>query len=96
MCFPVPIVRLTPFVLSKAIIHVAGINMMWRASEQSIRDSVRNAMAVAEENGFESIAFPLIGAGSGGFNQQQAKTIMLDELGKLASSIKVIVVEFRK
>jgi hypothetical protein len=26
------------------IIHVAGINMLWRASEQSIRDSVRNAV----------------------------------------------------
>src|SRR6202051_3082228 len=28
--------------LFKAIIHVAGINMLWRASERSIRDSVRN------------------------------------------------------
>ena len=27
----------------KAIIHVAGINMLWRSSERSIRDSVRNA-----------------------------------------------------
>src|SRR3954465_9073940 len=25
----------------KAIIHVAGINLLWRASERSIRDSVR-------------------------------------------------------
>src|SRR6476659_2631033 len=28
----------------KGIIHVAGINMLWRASERSIRDSVRNAL----------------------------------------------------
>jgi O-acetyl-ADP-ribose deacetylase (regulator of RNase III) len=39
----------------KRIIHVAGINMLWRASERSIRDSVRNAMAVATENGFQSV-----------------------------------------
>ena len=26
---------------SRAIIHVAGINLLWRASERSIRDSVR-------------------------------------------------------
>src|SRR5690606_18923164 len=41
----------------KGIIHVAGINLLWRASERSIRDSVRNALAVAEEHGFQSIAF---------------------------------------
>ena len=62
----------------KAIIHVAGINMLWRASEWSIRESVRNAMALAHEKGFQSIAFPLIGAGSGGFNQERAKAIMED------------------
>ena len=78
----------------KAIIHVAGINMLWRSSERSIRDSVRNAMAVAEENGFQSIAFPLIGSGSGGFNQKQAKEIMLDELQKLESLLAVTVVVF--
>ena len=80
----------------KAIIHVAGINMFWRASERSIRDSVRNAMAIAEENGFQSIAFPLIGAGSGGFNQEQAKEIMLDAFQKLESPLAVTVVVFSR
>ena len=80
----------------KGIIHVAGINMLWRASERSIRDSVRNAMVVAEEHGFESIAFPLIGAGSGGFNQERAKDIMLDEWQKLESPLVVTVVVFRR
>ena len=56
--------------------------MLWRASERSIRDSVKNALRLAHERGFTSIAFPLIGAGSGGFNQEQAKTIVLDELNK--------------
>lgn len=80
----------------KGIIHVAGINMLWRASEQSIRDSVRNAINVALENGFQSIALPLIGAGSGGFDQKKAKGIMLDELKKLESSLEIVVVEFAK
>ncbi|WP_442508371.1 macro domain-containing protein [Novipirellula sp. SH528] len=78
------------------IIHVAGINMLWRASETSIRNSVRNAIKVAEDNRFQSIAFPLIGAGSGGFNQEKAKHIMLDELQKLESTIKVTVVIFKR
>jgi O-acetyl-ADP-ribose deacetylase (regulator of RNase III) len=50
----------------RGIIHVAGINMLWRASEYSVRESVRNALGLAEQSGFQSVAFPLIGAGSGG------------------------------
>jgi O-acetyl-ADP-ribose deacetylase len=80
----------------KGIIHVAGINMFWRASEWSIRQCVRNAMALAHEMGFQSIAFPLIGAGSGGFNQDRAKAIMEDELGKMDYPMEVRVVVFRK
>jgi O-acetyl-ADP-ribose deacetylase (regulator of RNase III) len=80
----------------KAIIHVAGINMLWRASEWSIRQSVRNAMALAHENGFQSIAFPLIGAGSGGFNQERARAVMEDELGKIDSPMEVRLVVFQK
>ena len=64
----------------RAIIHVAGINMLWRASEESIRRSVRNALKLAEEHGFRSIAFPLIGAGSGGFTPDKARRIMDEEL----------------
>src|SRR5580658_7731195 len=32
----------------KAIIHVAGINMLWRASERSIRGSALSAMRIVE------------------------------------------------
>ena len=70
--------------------------MLWRASERSIRDSVRNAMALADEKGFQSIAFPLIGAGSGGFNQDRAKAIMEDELQKVGIEVEVKVVVFKK
>ncbi len=64
----------------KGIIHVAGINMLWRSSERSIRDSVRNAMAVARDRGYRSIAFPLIGAGSGGGKAKKVLEYMQDEL----------------
>lgn len=80
----------------KGIIHVAGINMFWRASERSIRDSVRNAIQLAHESGFQSIAFPLIGAGSGSFNQDKAKTLMLDELSKLDVQMTAKIVVFKK
>ena len=78
-----------------AIIHVAGINMLWRASERSIRDSVKNAMQLAHEKSFQSIAFPLIGSGSGGFDQERAISLMLDELNKLDLPMTVNLVLFR-
>ena len=80
----------------KAIIHVAGINGWWRASEYSIRESVKSALAMAQEENYESIAFPLIGGHSGGFNPERSKKIILEELEASGSSLEMVVVEFQK
>ena len=64
----------------KGIIHVAGINLLWRGSEYSIRASTRNALQLAHDAGFKSMAFPLIGTGSGGFSESLALEIMADEI----------------
>jgi O-acetyl-ADP-ribose deacetylase (regulator of RNase III) len=79
----------------KAIIHVAGINMLWRASERSIQDSVRNALARARELGLTSVALPLIGAGSGGFDEERALQVMRHVLDAEAGPLEVRVVRFR-
>ena len=79
----------------KGIIHVAGINMLWRASEKSIRESTENAVALAREHSFASIAFPAIGAGSGGFNEEQSIALMSDELGRVDYGGEVLIVKFR-
>lgn len=60
-----------------------------------IRDSVRNAVRLAHAKGFQSIAFPLIGAGSGGFDPDRAKALMLDELSKLDVPLVVRIVVFK-
>lgn len=60
----------------QAIIHVAGINMFWRASAYSIRTSVISAMHIVNTRNYTSVAFPLIGAGSGGFSPEQALQFM--------------------
>ena len=80
----------------KAIIHVAGINLLWRASERSIRDSVRNAIRLAHDHGLRSIAFPLIGAGSGGFAPERARAVMLDELQRADAPLHVVLVLFKR
>jgi len=80
----------------KAIIHVAGINLLWRSSERSIRDSVRNALQVAQGRGWKSIALPLIGAGSGGGNPDRVLTIMSSELQQLTFDGEVRIVRYHR
>ena len=63
----------------QAIIPVAGIDMLWRSSERSIRDSVQNSLSIARNRGHPSVALPLIGAGSGG-KQAEVQSIIEDEL----------------
>jgi O-acetyl-ADP-ribose deacetylase len=80
----------------RGIIHVAGISMLWRASEASIRQSVRSAMAIVEQEGFASVAFPLIGAGSGGFSETKTLEIMLEELRQIETRARVVIVQYRR
>lgn len=80
----------------KGIIHVAGINMFWRATEKSIRQSVDNAMKIVVEHGFGSVAFPVIGAGTGAFNKDRAIEIMREQLNRLKFSAEVLIVKFEQ
>ena len=79
----------------KGIIHVAGISMWWRSSKYSIRESCRSAMCIAKERGFKSIAFPLIGAGTGGGSVDQVEKLMIDQLGMEEYSGKIVVVRYK-
>jgi O-acetyl-ADP-ribose deacetylase (regulator of RNase III) len=80
----------------KAIIHVAGINMLWTATEASIRGSIRSAVAEAVRHGFTSIAAPAIGAGSGRFNEGRSIDLIKDELRTLEYDGRVVLVRFRR
>lgn len=79
----------------KGIIHVAGINLLWVSSESSIRASVRSAVELARTHRFTSMAFPLIGAGTGGKKPGVVEAWMLDELGRLEFEGVVRVVRYR-
>ncbi|MEM6533149.1 MAG: macro domain-containing protein [Myxococcota bacterium] len=80
--------------LTKGIIHVAGINLLWRSSESSIRQSVRSALRAASEHEFRSIALPLVGAGTGGGNEERVEAWILDELHHMDSDARVVVVRY--
>ena len=80
----------------KGIIHVAGINILWRATETSIRGSVRNSLSLASAQGFRSVAYPLIGAGSGSFNEEQSRQIMHEEMQQYDLVLDVTIVVYKK
>ena len=79
----------------KAIVHVAGINMLWRASQHSIQTSVHSAMRMVAERGFRSVAFPTIGAGTGGIGEAKALHYMLAALAEIPTATQIRIVKYR-
>lgn len=80
----------------RKIIHVAGINDFWQASEHSIRLSVGNAIRLAELEGIKSLAIPLIGAGSGSFSPDKSLKVIQSELDIMESTLTILVVVFKE
>jgi O-acetyl-ADP-ribose deacetylase (regulator of RNase III) len=78
----------------QSIIHVAGINMFWFATEKSVVDSVRNAMNIVNEKGYKSIAFPIVGAGSGNRSKNWSLEIMLNTFKEIESNSAVKIVQY--
>ena len=64
----------------QTIIHVAGLEWTWTASELSIRRSTINALQLAREMKLNSLAFPLIGAGTGGTGAEKSLRWMCEEI----------------
>lgn len=78
-----------------AIIHVAGIDLLWRASERSICDSVQNAFVLANEHHLHHVALPVIGAGSGGFDEARALALITQTLGGIEHGGRATLVRYR-
>src|SRR5688572_4481903 len=74
------------------IIHVAGIDLLWRASERSIRRSVENAFVLASKHHFQHVALPVIGAGSGGFDEAGSLYLITRTLRELDNEGRATVV----
>jgi len=50
----------------RGIIHVAALHAWWRSSEALVEAGVQNALQLATEQRFASLALPLLGSGTGG------------------------------
>ena len=53
-------------------------------------------MRIAKQHGFKSIAFPLIGGGTGGGTVDQVEKLMTDQLGVEENDGRVVVVRYKK
>lgn len=80
----------------RGLIHVAGIGLLWRSSERSIRGSVRSAMAIVKSKGYRSVAFPLVGAGTGGGRPDRVLDLIRDELRLIEYDGEVRIVRYRQ
>lgn len=67
---------------ARYIIHQASMAMGGRTSQQSLRDSTRAVLQLAEDHGLRTIAFPATGTGIAGFDLRQCAQIMLKEARK--------------
>lgn len=80
----------------KAIIHVAGINMFWVSTSDSIKKSVISAMKIVNQNNFSSVAFPIIGAGTGGFGESGALALMTEAFQSIDTGSEVVIVKYKR
>lgn len=80
----------------RGIIHVAGLNWWWTANRASVQLSTRNALQVFRDHGFSSLAFPLIGAGTGGLSVPQVQELMTAEIQSQPGEGQVLLVRYRR
>jgi O-acetyl-ADP-ribose deacetylase (regulator of RNase III) len=74
---------------------VASLSLFWRSSPDIIRSGVTNALALASEHGFASVAMPLIGSGTGGVPRSIAQPIIIEAASRSAFRGRVVVVVHR-
>ena len=60
------------------LVHAAAINLVWHASESSVRRAADAALGLCEWLGARSVALPVLGAGSGGLSHGVARRVMLE------------------
>jgi O-acetyl-ADP-ribose deacetylase (regulator of RNase III) len=64
---------------AKYVIHAAGMGQDLQTDAEKVGLATRNSLLRAKELGLQSIAFPAIGTGVGGFSKEQAAAVMLAE-----------------
>jgi O-acetyl-ADP-ribose deacetylase (regulator of RNase III) len=67
---------------AKYVIHSPTMELDFKTDENKIRLAMSAALKKASELGVESIAFPALGTGVGGFSKAESARIMVEEIKK--------------
>lgn len=67
---------------ARFVIHQASMRLGGRTTEESLAGSTAAVLALAEENGVRTLAFPATGTGIAGFDLARCAEIMLGEVRK--------------
>src|SRR5207247_11143724 len=73
---------------ARHVIHAASMRLGGDTTADSLRRSTRRSLAIAEERGLRSIAFPAIGTGIARFPMEDCARIMLEEVVALAPTAR--------
>lgn len=79
----------------KQIIHVASVDLFWNSPLSAVQTSTINALRLAEQLGLTSLAFPILGAGSGRLDERAAEQLMLQSFAEIDSPLEVRLVRYR-
>ncbi|HEY1015818.1 MAG TPA: macro domain-containing protein, partial [Herpetosiphonaceae bacterium] len=79
----------------RGIIHAACIQPWSRSDPELIALAARNAAALAAAQGFASIAMPLLGAGSGGMDEDEALSILRRALADAPYDGAILLVRYQ-
>jgi len=63
----------------KAVIHAVGPKIGEGKEDQKLRSSMKNALILAQANGFKSISIPAISSGIFGFPKDRCAKILVNE-----------------
>lgn len=78
-----------------AIIHVAALNCLWMSNKKIVQKSVCNALDLSLANGYASIAFPLIGSGTGGLSKAVCLELIKNEARKHTFKGAIVIVIYK-
>ncbi len=81
---------------AKYVIHQASMALGGRTTDESLRDSTRAVLRIAERSSdIRTLAFPAVGTGIAGFDLTRCAEIMLEEVaGHIAAGSKLSEVHF--
>jgi len=75
---------------ARYVIHAAVMGQDLRTDGEKIRQAMRSALKAAEERGVDSVSFPALGTGVGGFPLDQCASIMIDEAEIFLRATRVV------